>query len=178
MPALKQDQNFTCLGKILSVFGVAGAVKIKSFTENPLDIANYGPLQDRHGHIFTISGLNLLKDDMIRLSFDQIHNRTQAEALKGTSLYVERDRLPSLEEEEAFYHADLIGLHAYDLQHNFYGKMIAVHNFGSSDILEIMPQKGNSSILIPFTLHHVPDINIEEGHLTLQAIPEPQEKKK
>ena len=40
--------------------------------------------------------------------------RDEAEALSGSRLFVARDRLPSLPDDE-FYHADLIGLAAYDV---------------------------------------------------------------
>ena len=149
-----------CVGAVAGAHGVKGDVRIKTFTENPMDIAAYGALSDEAGQN-TFEILNTYPDKMgARVRFRNVTSRSQAEALKGTRLYVERDHLPELDEED-FYHADLIGLTAVTVQGEKLGRVKAVHNFGSADLLEIEGQ------FIPFTKINVPEIDFKLGTLTI-----------
>ena len=148
------------VGAVAGAHGVKGDVRIKTFTENPMDIAAYGALSDEAGQN-TFEILNTYPDKMgARVRFRNVTSRSQAEALKGTRLYVERDHLPELDEED-FYHADLIGLTAVTVQGEKLGMVKAVHNFGSADLLEIEGQ------FIPFTKINVPEIDFKLGTLTI-----------
>ena len=93
-----------------------------------------------------------------------VATREQAEALRGTSLYVDREKLPSLPDDE-FYHADLIGLDALDTGGEALGKVIAVHNHGAGDIIEISSTRHKSALLLPFTKAIVPNVDLAAGRL-------------
>lgn len=149
-----------CVGAVVGAHGVKGDVRIKTFTENPLDIAAYGPLSDEAGAgRFTV--LKALPDKFgARVRFQETTSREQAEALKGVRLYVPRDKLPALDGED-FYHADLIGLEAVTEQGDRLGHVRAVHNFGSADLLDIAGQ------LVPFTRQCVPNIDLTAGTVTI-----------
>jgi 16S rRNA processing protein RimM len=84
--------------------------------------------------------------------------------LRGTSLFVPRDRLPQLPDDE-FYHADLIGLSAYDTGGELLGKVIAIHNHGAGDIIEISSLRHKSALLLPFTLAVIPNVDLAAGRL-------------
>ena len=155
-----RDTMRICVGAVAGAHGVKGDVRIKTFTENPMDIAAYGALSDEAGQN-TFEILNTYPDKMgARVRFRNVTSRSQAEALKGTRLYVERDHLPELDEED-FYHTDLIGLTAVTVQGEKLGMVKAVHNFGSADLLEIEGQ------FIPFTKINVPEIDFKLGTLTI-----------
>ena len=157
---VNRDTTRICVGAVAGAHGVKGDVRIKTFTENPMDIAAYGALLDEAGqNTFVI--LNTYPDKMgARVRFRNVTSRSQAEALRGTRLYVERDHLPELDEED-FYHTDLIGLTAVTVQGEKLGMVKAVHNFGSADLLEIEGQ------FIPFTKINVPEIDFKLGKLTV-----------
>ena len=155
-----RDTMRICVGAVAGAHGVKGDVRIKTFTENPMDIAAYGALLDEAGQN-TFEILNTYPDKMgARVRFRNVTSRSQAEALRGTRLYVERDHLPELDEED-FYHTDLIGLTAVTVQGEKLGMVKAVHNFGSADLLEIEGQ------FIPFTKINVPEIDFKLGKLTV-----------
>ncbi|HJP69885.1 MAG TPA: ribosome maturation factor RimM [Sphingomicrobium sp.] len=80
--------------------------------------------------------------------FEGISDRSSAEALRGALVEVDRSALPPLAEGE-YYHADLIGLPAFDGDGNSVGAVVAVENYGAGDLLEIAAQEGKTS-LIPF----------------------------
>lgn len=79
---------------------------------------------------------------------ENISDRTEAEKLRGTTLYINDDTLPETEEGE-FYIADLIGLECIDENKKEIGKVIGFENFGASDLLDIKPT-GTTSFYLPF----------------------------
>ncbi|EJW21248.1 hypothetical protein IMCC14465_10440 [alpha proteobacterium IMCC14465] len=156
----RRDKNRICVGAIAGAHGVKGDVRIKTFTEDPMDIAAYGVLSDEAGQT-TFEILTTYPDKMgARVRFRNVTSRSHAETLKGTRLYIDRENLPDLEDED-FYHADLIGLVAVTDQGETLGEVKAVHNFGAEDLLDIDDQ------LIPFTKSNVPEIDFQSGTLTV-----------
>lgn len=153
-----------CIGAIAGAFGITGEVRLKSFCSDPADIGTYGPL-------FTEDGSRQFRITLTRpvaggfgARVAGVTTRDQAEALRGTSLFIDRDKLPSLPDDE-FYHADLIGLDAFDTGGELLGKVTAVHNHGAGDIIEISPTRHKSALLLPFTQAIVPNVDIGAGRL-------------
>lgn len=147
-----------CVGAISGSFGVAGEVRLKSFCSDPEAIASYGPLYTQDGaRSFTVK-LTRAVAGGLGARLPGVTTKEQADALKGTSLYVDRAKLPSLPDDE-YYHADLIGLEARDTGGALLGKVAAVHNHGAGDLLEISGAAG-AAILLPFTLAAVPTVDL------------------
>lgn len=152
------------LAVIGAAHGVKGEVRVKSFTADPAALGDYGTLFTEDGRAFEIERLRPSKGVVV-VKFKGIDDRNAAEALNGLSLSVDRGALPAADANE-FYHADLIGLQAFDTAGNPLGTVVAVQNFGASDILEIAPARG-PSLLVPFTKVSVPDIDIPAGRLVI-----------
>lgn len=156
--------DLICIGAIAGAFGINGEVRLKSFCSQPTDIASYGPLSTEDGsRSFTVT-LTRPVAGGLGARIAGIATREQAEALRGTSLFVPRDRLPALPDDE-FYHADLIGLSAYDTGGELLGKVTAIHNHGAGDIIEISPTRHKSALLLPFTKAIVPNVDLAVGRL-------------
>lgn len=144
-------------------------MRIRTFTERAEDIAAYGPLTDETGaRSFTLVDLKPIKGG-IAARVEGIQDRTAAEALKGTQLYVARDVLPDSEGDE-FYHTDLLGMRVVTVNGEEFGRVLAVHDFGAGDVLEIEHMDG-PPLVVPFTRDTVPEIDTDKGHLVL--IPPP-----
>ena len=154
-------KNRLCLGVIAGAHGVRGEVRIKTFTETPEAIGAYGPLQDEAGsRAFEITRVRAAKGGVVA-ALKGVSDRNDAEALKGTRLYVSRTQLPEPDEEE-FYHADLIGMSACTADGTELGKVKAIHNFGAGDVLEIA---GEEPLFIPFTRQAVPSVDLENRNI-------------
>ena len=160
------------LAAVIGAQGLKGAVKAKIFTETPEALAAYGPLHDAAGRRFEIVDLRPGKPGEAVLTFAGITDRSAAEALKGTELFVARAHLPETAAEE-FYHADLIGLEAQDGEGRVLGRVTAIHNYGASDVLEIVRADGDS-VLLAFTKETVPTIDLGNGRIVV-AVPEDDE---
>lgn len=156
-----------CLGVVGAPHGVRGAVRIKSFTDAPEAIANYGALEDERGERrFSLRVIGTAKGDgMVIAMLSDVADRDRAEALRGLRLYAPRAALPAIAEDE-FYHADLVGLAAELEDGSALGKIIAVHDFGAGDVIEIARDEGQP-VLVPFTRAVVPVVDIAGGRVVI-----------
>lgn len=165
MAAQSERAERVCLGAIAGVHGVRGAVRIKSFTAELEDVAAYGALTDEAGErefMLTVTGESR---GQIIARIAGVDGRDEAAALKGTRLYVARQRLPKPEPDE-FYHTDLIGLEAIGVDGKRLGTVSAVHDFGAGSLLEI-DLEGGDSVMLPFTAEAVPDVDTEAGQVVV-----------
>ncbi|MCO5161575.1 MAG: ribosome maturation factor RimM [Mesorhizobium sp.] len=165
---MSKPQNPIQMAVIGAAHGIKGEVRVKSYTGNPLALDDYGPLYAEDGRAFTILDIRMQKD-MAVVRFKGVDDRSAAEALTGTALFVDRDMLPDDLEDEEFYHADLIGLDAVDAEEAPIGKVLAVHNFGGGDILEIA-RGGKPTVLVPFTKAAVPAVDLRAGKVRIDPI--------
>lgn len=153
-----------CVGAITGAFGVAGEVRLKSFCADPAAIADYGPLYTKDGtRSFTVKLTRPVAGGLgARVS--GVKTKEEADALRGTELYVDRARLPQLPDDE-FYHSDLMGLLVLDTGGVELGRVIAVHNHGAGDILEIGGPGLKQALMLPFTMAAVPTVDLTAGRV-------------
>ena len=155
-----------CLGQIGAPHGVRGEVRLWTFTEDPLAVLNYGPLTTRDGsRRFEVVRAREAKDHLVA-TFKGVTDRSDAERLNGIELYIAREKLPDTDEDE-YYHADLIGLAAVNSAGEPLGRVIAIHNFGAGDIIEIAPPSG-PTMLLPFTNAVVPSVDLASGRVVIE----------
>jgi len=158
------DSNIL-VGVFTAPHGVRGLVKLQSFTEIPDEIENYCPLQDASGkHNFSFSIKGEAKGQFI-VAVDGVNTREAAEKISKTKLFIARERLPKITEENSFFVNDLIGLSVELADGSAYGEVKAVYNFGAGDILEITPSKGGKDEMILFSQAAFPDIDLASKKL-------------
>ena len=159
-----------CVARIGAAHGVRGAVRLWTFTEDPLAVKDYGPLTTKDGaRQFEVTHARQAKDHLVA-TLKGVATREDAERLNGLELYIPRDRLPKTDDDE-YYHADLIGLAAVTTADQPLGKVIAIHNFGAGNIIEIAPPQG-ATMLLPFTNAVVPSVDLAGGRVVIEL---PQE---
>jgi 16S rRNA processing protein RimM len=155
-----------CVARIGAAHGVRGAVKLWTFTEDPFAVKAYGPLSTKDGaRHFEVTSAREAKDHLVA-TFEGVTTRDEAERLNGIELYVPREKLPATEDDE-YYHADLIGLAAVTTADEPLGRVVAIHNFGAGDIIEIAPPSG-TTMLLPFTNAVVPTVDIAGGRVVIE----------
>jgi len=155
-----------CVARIGAAHGVRGAVKLWTFTDDPLAVKRYGPLATKDGaRHFEVASAREAKGHLVA-TFKDVTTREAAERLKGVELYVAREKLPDTDENE-YYHADLIGLAAVTSTDDPLGRVVAIHNFGAGDIIEIAPPRG-ATMLLPFTNAVVPTVDLAGGRVVIE----------
>ena len=155
-----------CVARIGAAHGVRGAVKLWTFTEDPFAVKRYGPLLSKDGkRQFEVATAREARDHLVA-TFKGVASREDAERLNGIELYIAREKLPETDDDE-YYHADLIGLAAVNAANEPLGRVVAIHNFGAGDIIEIAPPHG-STMLLPFTNAIVPTVDLAGGRVVIE----------
>ena len=155
------------VARIGAAHGIRGEVKLWSFTEDPMAVAHYGPLETADGaRCFEIEAARPAKDHLVA-RIAGVGDRNAAEKLRNIDLFVPRERLPPIEEADTFYHADLVGLAAISENGAALGTVVAIHNFGAGDLIEIEPAAGGEPLLLPFNETTVPTIDLRVGRIVI-----------
>ena len=155
------------LAAISGAHGVTGEVRLKLFGEGWETLKAHTTFND--GALT----LTKLRDDMkggAVARFAEVADRGAAEALRGTVLTAPRNALPPLEEGE-FYHSDLLDLQVIDDAGREVGTVVAVENFGATDILEIERPDGKR-FMVPLTQQAVPEWNAERLVVSAEFVEE------
>ncbi len=152
-------QDLVLVGIFGAAHGVRGEVRLKSYTGDPLALADYPRLTDESGKAtYKILSARLIKDDILVARLEGVADRTAAEKLTNHSIYIARTDLPPADEDE-FYHADLIGLRVETRDGALIGTIADVQNFGAGDILDVHPPLGEN-LFLPFTRKVVPIVDM------------------
>jgi 16S rRNA processing protein RimM len=174
-----------CVAQIIGSHGVHGRLRVKSFTADPDALFDYNPLTDETGtRQFTLRMTGMGKDHLL-VEASGVKGRDAADALKGVRLFVDRDRLPAIEDADEFYHTDLIGMVTVTESPEgdvAFGTIKAIHDFGAGDMLEINHVSGKT-VFIPFSRACVPLIDVKASRVVVEppvnlftpARPDPEE---
>src|SRR6195952_1493981 len=155
-----------CVARIGAAHGVRGEVKLWTFTEDPFAVKRYGPLRTQDGaRRFEVTQAREAKGHLVA-TLKGVATREDAERLKGVELYVARDKLPATGEDE-YYHADLIGLAAVTPVDEPLGRVVAIHDFGAGNLIEIAPPQG-ATMLLPFTNAVVPSVDLAGARVVIE----------
>jgi len=155
------------VARIGAAHGVRGEVKLWSFTQEPMAVADYGPLETEDGaQRFEIETLRPAKDFMVA-RLKGVADRDAAAKLCNLELFVARDKLPPIDEDDTYYHADLVGMTAITPEGAPLGNVTAIHNFGAGDLVEIATTAGGEPLLLPFTESVVTEIDTALRQITI-----------
>ena len=158
-----------CLGMIVGVHGVRGHLKIKAYTGNPAALDQYGPVCLDDGRVLHLNVKSVsAKGPVIAMARD-VTNREEAELMLGFELFISRDALPAIANDEV-YHSDLIGLDARGMDGEAIGVIVGLHDFGAGDIIEVKPPSG-PTMMLPFTPGYRDEVRPEVGFVTLSPPP-------
>jgi 16S rRNA processing protein RimM len=155
------------VAKIGAAHGVRGEVRLWPFTQDPMAVASYGPLETKDGkRRFEIEAVRAAKGHLVA-RLKGVADRNTAETLTNLELYVPRERLPAIEDENTFYHSDLIGLDVVNTHGEQIGTVHAIHNFGARDVIEITPLGNGETLMLPFTETTVPKVDLDAKQIVV-----------
>jgi len=168
------------IGKVNSVFGIRGEVKILSYCKNPTDIEKYKIFDKNDNEIkLKISNKNKAVigssgsgGAILIAKINDVEDRNKAESLRGTELFTDRENFKELSDDE-FYQVDLIGLDVIDDAAQKIGKVKNVFDFGGGTMLEIEFEKENPKMNLekienfPFKNAIFPEVNVKAGFVKI-----------
>lgn len=162
---MTEPENLVLMGIFGAAVGLKGEVRLKSYTQDPVDIAEYSPLLTRDGRSFEITSVREANEVVI-VRVKGVTNRTDAERLTNIALYVPRARLGQSADDDEFFHADLIGLRAETEAGAVLGTVAALYDFGAGEMIEIKPPRGKP-LVYPFSKAVVPVVDIAGGRVVI-----------
>ena len=157
------DDGRILLGVVGRPHGVRGLLHVQSYTEDPRDLAAYGPLSDESGRRWTLDwrreGVAALRD----AEGHAVTDRDAAARLTNMRLFIERSLLPSTGEDE-YYLSDLVGMAAVGADGADLGSVRTVHDYGAGVSLEL-----SGGLLVPFTRVCVPEVDVAARRVVVVA---------
>jgi 16S rRNA processing protein RimM len=166
-------RDMVLVGAITGAHGIRGEVKLRSFTAEPGAIASYSPLETAKGAKIEIAKLRPQKEGFIAI-LKGVTDRNAAEALRGTELFVSRERLPEPEDDEVYVH-DLIGLPVHLADGSRLGEIVDVADYGAGDLIDVKVEGRKDTVLIPFADQYVLEadgekivVDLPEGFLDVE----------
>ncbi len=157
---MASDPDLVLVGRFGRPHGIKGELRLQSFTQDPLAIADYGPLSSGDGtRAFTLEWVRP-QGEMLVVRVKGVASREAAEALTNLELHVPRAKLPLADGEDEFLAADLVGCMVVDLAGATLGSVTDVANYGAGDLLDVKCPDGRS-VLLPFTKAFTPQIDLK-----------------
>lgn len=156
------------IGVVVGPHGVRGTLRVRAF--GPGTHLRKGVSPILAGRRRRISGVRHTPKGFL-LELEGVTTRAEARALGGEELLLDRPELDAPEEDE-FYLADLIGLTAVDDAGMVTGTVAETFESPAHEVLVIRSADDSPELYVPFTLEHVPEIDLEAGRLVIRP---PQE---
>ena len=158
------NKNFLEIGLFVGVHGIKGEMKLKSYTEIPENIFSYKELFAENSN----KPINLVFIRKVKNSFicriENIITRNDAEKLRGLKLFINRNKLSKLSDDE-FYQADLLGFQVYNLKRESFGSIISFNDFGGGLLVEV--NKNDKLFYLPMSSKFLKDINYVKKEVVL-----------
>lgn len=159
-------ESLICIGKVTAAHGIKGYVKIASFMDNPEDIKKHTVCYDKAGKKEYRIRVVSFNNQTAIAEIKGVSDRNAAELLRHAELYIPRDSLPEIE-EGAFYWEDLKGLDVVLSDGTNYGKVIAMHNFGAGDIIEIENAATKKTDMFSFDERTISEVDLDAEKVVL-----------
>jgi 16S rRNA processing protein RimM len=168
--------DYLVVGRIGRPHGLRGEVLVEPRTDEPdrrfAAGARLGTERNRPGgqsqDALTVRGTRWHSGRLL-VTFEEITDRTEAEAARGTVLVVPVDPDESPEDPEEFYDHQLIGLSVEDADGVRLGTVVAVAHGGGQDLLHI--DVAGAEVLFPFVAALVPVVDVAGGRIVIEDRP-------
>ena len=153
--------NYIEVGQIVNTHGLKGEVKVNPWTDFPEVFEAFDCVFKNDGTKYNIDGIKYQKGCVL-LKLRGIDSIDDAERMRNTVLYVQRELFDSLP-EDTYLVADIVGLAVKDEKVE-YGTVADVITTGSNDVYVVKGEK-YPQILIPAIKDVVKEININDGYI-------------
>ena len=169
------------VGRIGRAHGIKGEVSVELRTDEPgrrfatgAVLSTQTPLGGEPGRPDRLATLTVKAtrwhQSRLLVTFEEVRDRTRAEALRGLLLAVQVDATESPEDPEEYYDHQLVGLHAETVAGEPVGVVVEVVHSPAQDLLSIHAPDGRE-ILVPFVTRLVPEVDVPGGRLVVEDLP-------
>ncbi len=155
------------IGKIVSVFGIKGEVKVEPWCDTPQLLCQFDILYYKSGTPVKIERARVHKNQVL-LKIEGVDTPEEGVKLRGRVLYMDRAdvELP----EGVYFQQDLIGLEVSDSgTGEVYGTITDVLQTGANDVYEITDSE-KIKRYIPAIPEVIDSVELEEGRMLITPL--------
>lgn len=161
------NKQFLEIGKITSIFGIKGEVKVQPWCDSPELLCEFDTLYWKSGTPVEIEYSRVQKN-MAVMKIKGVDDADSAQKLRNHVLYMNRDDVEL--EEGSYFIADLIGLTVSDsATGEVYGTLCDVTETGANDVYHITSESGRL-LLIPAIPEVIDEIDLENGSMKITPL--------
>ena len=158
------NKHFLEIGLFLGVHGIKGEMKLQSYTETPENIFSYKEVYvQNYNKPINLIFVRKIKNNFI-CRIENIITRNEAEKLRGLKLFLNRDKLSKLSDDE-FYQADLLGFQVYNQKRESFGLINSFNDFGGGLLVEV--SKNDKMFYLPMSSNFLKNINYVKKEVIL-----------
>ncbi len=155
------------IGKIVSVFGLKGEVKVQPWCDSPDFLCEFDTLYYKSGTPVNVERARVQKNIVV-MKLEGTDTVEAAQALRGRVLYMDREDVEL--EEGAYFVQDLIGLEVRDAETaQVYGTITEVSETGANDVYHIKSPEGRM-LYVPAIPDVVKETDIEGGVMLITPL--------
>lgn len=158
------------IGKITNVHGLHGEVKVIPWCDDAAFLCSFDVLYiDKDGKNIVQVRRARVQQNMVIMQLDGVDTREQAEAMRNTVLYMDRNDVEL--EEGTYFVQDLIGLTVIDADSGkVWGKIRDVLQTGANDVYSIWNEEAKKEYLAPAIPDVVLETDINAGTMTIRPL--------
>lgn len=160
-------KQFLEIGKIVSVFGIKGEVKVQPWCDSPDFLCEFDILYRKSGDLVEIEHSRVAKNIVV-MKIKGVDTVEDAQKMRNHILYMDRNDVEL--EEGSFFVQDLIGLEVSDADSGeVYGKLTDVSETGANDVYHVETAEGKL-LLVPAIPDVVVETDIEGGIMKIRPL--------
>ncbi|MDQ4129365.1 MAG: ribosome maturation factor RimM [Actinomycetota bacterium] len=157
------------IGVVVGPHGVRGTLRVRAFGSGVHLREGTAPLLA--GHRRRIKAVRDTPKGFL-LDLEGVESRAEVGAFRGAELLLDRAELDAPGADE-FYVADLLGLTAVDDSGEIVGTVTETFESPAHEVLVIREAENAPDLLVPFTLEHVPEVDMEAARLIVRPPEDP-----
>jgi 16S rRNA processing protein RimM len=165
---LNKADDLIQIGEVIGAHGISGGVKIYYYADSIEFLApgTQVVIDSAPGRaVYKIVHARPHRKT-VRVALEGVTTRNQAEALVGCGVFIPKERLPDLEEEDSYYWVDLIGLNVYSVSGEHLGEITGIIPTGANDVYVIQAPAGE--ILVPAIASVVLEIDLAGSRMIVE----------
>ena len=161
-------QEYLLIGEITKPQGVQGELKVRPITCDPwrFEGMSYAFVKDGENYKKVSISVRKVNEDAVFLHMEGVQTRNDAEEMRGTQLFIDRENAVELDEDSTFI-CDLMGLKGVLTDGSEIGKIIDVMQPGGNDVYVFKGKRGE--VLVPALKSVVLKVDLNEGTMLLDS---------
>lgn len=164
------SQDWVAVGEVVAPFGMRGELKVRPLTDFPERFARTATIYSGAEHTPHAVEAARIHGDQVILRLAGVTTIADAEALRGTTLWIPASELLPLPPDTYYLH-DLVGLRVRHVDGRALGVVGDVLTGAGNDLLVVRDTPSGAETLLPAVKEFIKRVDVAGGELLVEPIP-------